>query len=127
MNILKMHIYAYLVLHIYAYLCIWYICMYVNSIFLHLSGNLSLLCTDVLHICAYFCRFGTHIAVYFVHILGLFSLIMQIYCIFLTCIFVQISCIFGTAYFVHISAYFNLHIMVYLPLCIFKLILVYLH
>ena len=47
MHILKMHIYAYLILHIlcifYAYLCMWYFCTYVHNLVLH-----------ILHIYAYY-------------------------------------------------------------------------
>ena len=84
---------------------------------------------------AYFCIFKSasygiftlmHIQTYNTYICMLNAylctlLILQIHCIFFICIFVYISCIFGTACFGHISAYFNL------PLCIFKLISVYLH
>ena len=53
MQILKLHIYAYLVLHICAHfvhiyhLCIWYICIYVHILFLHIVAYLFLLTVTV--------------------------------------------------------------------------------
>ena len=94
MHILKMHIYACLVLHFCAFLCI-----LMHMVFLH--------------ICAYF-GFA-----YFI----IFMLVMHIYCIFHIFFFVYIPAylvLHVAAYFVHISAYLNLNIMPYLPSCIFK-------
>ena len=58
MHILKLHIYAYLVLHklvlhicahfVHIYhLCIWYICIYVHILFLHILAYLCLLTVTV--------------------------------------------------------------------------------
>ena len=74
---LKMPMYAYLVLHICAYFvhiyALWYICIYVHILLLHILAYLSLLCTYFLHfsywlICAYSCIFGTAYSCTFVHI-----------------------------------------------------------